>query len=145
MHYFCQMAWPVSLFILSQLPNYLHDGLMRPLYQPIHLGVIGSGLQLLHAKEFAHLTNNAAHEVHTMMTYETGQSSNDLDVTLIQELGNGLCGLVRGHICHNVFCEMVLEHQDVHNLRWSIQLHGHLNTSIVHVQEINWSSGHNQV
>ena len=68
MHYFSQMAWPVSFIIFSQLPNHPHDSLMGPLYQPIHLRVIGHGSQLLHAEEFAHLTNNVAHEICTVIT-----------------------------------------------------------------------------
>ena len=136
MHYFHQMTWPIGFFIFSQLPNHPHDSLKGPLYQPIHLGVIGHGLQLLHTKEFAHLTNNVAHEVHTMITQEPGWSSKDQDVTLVQKLGNSLCSLIGGHVHHNMFCEMVLEHQDIHNLGWSIQLHGHLNASKVYVQEI---------
>ena len=60
MHYFGQMAQPVGFFIFSQLPNHLHDSLMGPLHQPFHLGVMGDGLQFLHAEEFAHLANNAA-------------------------------------------------------------------------------------
>ena len=63
MHYFSQMTWPVGFFIFFQLPNHLHDSLMGPLYQPIHLGVIGCGSQLLHTEEFAHLTNNVVHKV----------------------------------------------------------------------------------
>ena len=50
---------------------------MGPLYQLIHLGVIGHGLQLLHAEEFALLTSNVAHEVYTMITYEPAQNSKD--------------------------------------------------------------------
>ena len=39
---------------------------------------------------------------------------------------------------------MVLEHQDICDLRQSIWLHGHLNASKVYIQEIHWSGGHNQ-
>ena len=99
-----------QFFIFSQLPNHLHNSLIRPLYQPIHLGVVGCGLQLLHAKEFTHLTNNAAHEVCTPVTQESGWGPKDWDVTLIQKPGNSLNSLVGGHIHHYMFCEMVLEH-----------------------------------
>ena len=145
MHYFSQMSWPVSLFVFSQLPNHLHNGLMRPLHQPIHLGVVRHGLQLLHAEEFTHLINDAAHEVCTLIAQEPGQGPKDWDVTLIQELGNCLSGLVRGHICHYMFHEMVLEHQDICNLRQSIQLQGCLYASKVYMQEVHWSGGHNWV
>ena len=77
MCYFSQMTWPVSFFVF-QFPDHLHNSLMGPLYQPISLGVVGHGTQLLHAKEFAHLTNNVAHEV----------CPKDQDVTLIQKLAN---------------------------------------------------------
>ena len=68
LHYYSQMTWPVRFFIFSQLPNHLHDILMGLLHQPIHLGVIRHGSQLLHAEEFAHLTSNAALEVSTPIT-----------------------------------------------------------------------------
>ena len=68
MHYFSKVTWPVGFFIFSKLPNHLHDSLMRSLYQPICLGVIGHGPQLLYSEEFAHLTNNVAHEVCTVIT-----------------------------------------------------------------------------
>ena len=61
------MTWPVSFFTFSQLPNHLHDSLMGPLHQSIHLGVVGHGSQLLQAKEFVDLANNVAHEVCTMI------------------------------------------------------------------------------
>ena len=40
---------------------------------------------------------------------------------------------------------MVLEHQDIAQLRWSIQLQGHLYASKVYMQEVHRSGGHNQV
>ena len=95
---------------------------MRPLRQPICLGVIRHGSQLLHAEEFTHLINNAVHEVHTLIVQEPGQGPKDQDATQIQELGNCFSGLIGGHICHYVFHEMVLEHQDICGLMQSIQL-----------------------
>ena len=44
-----------------------------------------------------------------------------------------------------MFCEMVMEHQDICDLRQSIQLLGHLYASKVYMQEVHWSDGHNQV
>ena len=129
MHYFSQVSWPVSFFIFSQLPNHPQNGLMRPFHQPICLGVIRHGSQLPHTKEFTHLINNAAHKVHTSIAQEPGWGPRDQDVTLIQELGDCLSGLVGGHICHYMFCEMVLEHQDISDLRQSIQLQGCLYAS----------------
>ena len=41
MHYFSQVSWPVSLFVFSQFPVHSHYGLVWPLHQPIHLGVVG--------------------------------------------------------------------------------------------------------
>ena len=58
---------------------------MRSLHQPICLGVIGHGAQLLHTEEFAHLANNAAHKVCTPIIEEPGQGPEDRDVTLIQK------------------------------------------------------------
>ena len=40
---------------------------------------------------------------------------------------------------------MVLEHQDIGNLRQAIQLHGCLYTSKIYMQEVQWSGGHNWV
>ena len=79
------------------------------------------------------------------MTQEPGQGSKDWDVTLIQELGDCLNSLIGGYICHYVFLEMILEHQDICSLRWSIQLQGHLYASKVYMQEVHQSGGHNQV
>ena len=64
---------------------------------------------------------------------------------LIQELGDCLSGLIGGHVCHYVFCEIVLEHQDICDLRQSIQLQGHLYASKVYMQEVHQSSGYNWV
>ena len=85
-----------------------------------------------HTQELTHVTNNVAHEVQTMVTQEPAQGAKDQDVTLIQKLGNCLCSLVRGHIDHKMLHEMVLEHQDIGDLRWSVWLHGHLNASKVY-------------
>ena len=37
---------------------------------------------------------------------------------------------------------MVLEHQNIYDLRQSIWLHGHPDASKVYVEEIHWSGGH---
>ena len=113
MCYFSQMSWPVNLFVFSQLSNHPHNGLMSPVHQPIHLGMVRHGLQLIHTEEFTHLINDAAHEVCTLIIQEPGWGPKDQDVTLIQELGNCFSCLIGGHIHHYVLCEMVLEHQDI--------------------------------
>ena len=118
---------------------------MRPLYQPICMGVIRCGLQLLDAEEFEHFIKNAAHEVPTPITQEPGQGPKDWDVTLIHEIGDCFRGLIGGHVCHYVFHEMVLEHQNICDLRQSIQLQGHLYASKVYMQEVQQSDGHNWV
>ena len=112
MYYFSQMSWPVGLFVFSQIPNHLHNCLMRPLHQPIHLGVVRYGLQLLHALEFTHLVNDATHKVSTPITQEPGQGPKHWDVTLIQELDNSFSCLIGSLICPYVLHEMALEHQD---------------------------------
>ena len=71
-HYLSQVTWPVSFSIFSQLPNHPYNGLMRPLHQPICLGMVRRGLQLLHAEEFTHLINNATHEVCNLIAQEPG-------------------------------------------------------------------------
>ena len=47
------MRWPVRFFIFSQLPNQVHNCLVLSLYQPIHLGVVGHGLQSSDTKDLA--------------------------------------------------------------------------------------------
>ena len=78
------------------------NGLMRPLHHPIHLGMVRHGSQLLHAEEFTHLINDAAHEACILITQEPGQGPKDQDVTLIQELGNCLSGSDQGS--HTPLC-----------------------------------------
>ena len=102
-------------------------------------------LQFLHAKEVTHLINDAAHKISTPITQEPGWGSEDGDVTLIQVLGDCFSCLIGGHICHNMLCEMVLEHQDIGDFRQSIQLQGHLYASKVYMQEVHQSSAHNQL
>ena len=51
---------PFCLLPASQ--SFCTVGLMRPLHQPICFRVVRHGLQLLHAKEFTHLINDAAHK-----------------------------------------------------------------------------------
>ena len=64
MHYFSQMRWPVSFVVFSQLPDHVHNHLVQSLYQPIHLGVLGHGLQSFDAKDCAQFLN-----------YTTGEAS----------------------------------------------------------------------
>ena len=118
---------------------------MWSLHQPIQLCVVWYGLQFAHAEEPTHIINDAAHEVSTPIAQEPGWDSEDWDVTLIQELGHCFIGLIGGHICHNMLCEIGLEHQDIVNSRQSIQLQGHLYASKVYMQEVLQSSGHNQL
>ena len=143
MHYFSQMSRPVSLFVVTKLPDHLHNSLMWSLHQPIHLGVVWHGLQFPHTEEFTHLINDTAHGDSTLITQEPGQGLDDWDVTLIQELGNCLSSLIGGHICHYMLHEMVLEHQDIGDFRKSIQLQGYLYASKFYMQHVHQSSGHN--
>ena len=84
MHYFNQMRWPVGFFVFSQLPNHAHNCLVRSLYQPISLGVVGNSLQLFDAKDLAHFLNYATHEASgASITQEPGQGPKDRDVTSI--------------------------------------------------------------
>ena len=64
-------------FCLLPFCIHLHNSLMRPLHQPIHLGVVRHGSQLLHAKEVTHLINDAAQEVCTQIAQEPGQGPKD--------------------------------------------------------------------
>ena len=143
MHYFSQMSWPVSLFVFSQLPNHLHYCLMWSLHLHIHLWVVWCGPQFLHAEELTCFVNDAAHGVSTPITQEPGWGCKDWDVTLIQELCDCFICLTGDHICHNMLHEMVLEHQDVGNFQWSVQLQGCFNACKIYVQEVHRSSDHN--
>ena len=90
MHYFSQMSWPVGLFVLLQLPDHLHNGLMWPLHQPICLGVVRHGSQFPHAEDVTHLINDAAHKFSTPITQEPGWGPKDWDVTLYRNLATVL-------------------------------------------------------
>ena len=83
MHYFSQMIWPVGFLVFSQLPNHVHNHLVRSLYQPICLGVVGHSLQLLDAKDLTQFLNNAAGKTSTSVTSEPGQGPRDRDVASI--------------------------------------------------------------
>ena len=102
---------------------------MWSLYQPSGLWVVWHVPQFLHAKEYTHFVNDAAHKVSTPITKEPDWGPKDWDVTLIQELGD----CFSYHICHNVLHEMVLEHQDVGNSRQLVKLHGHLYAGKIYV------------
>ena len=117
MCYFSQMRWPVSFLVFSQLPNHVHNHLVRSLYQPISLWVVEHGLQSFYAKDLAHFLNDTTHEANTSITQEPGWGPEDRDVTSVQKFSNGFCCLIRGHICRNGFCEMVMEHKDIGNCR----------------------------
>ena len=62
MLYFSQMRWPVSFFVFSQLPDHAHNHLVQSLYQPLHLGVLGCGLQSFDAKDLAQFLNYTTSE-----------------------------------------------------------------------------------
>ena len=97
-------------------------------------------------EELTHLVNDAAHKVSTPIDSGAWPGTPKIeDVTLIHELGDCFSCLIGGHICHYVLYEMVLEHQDIGDLRWSVQLQACLYTSKVYMQEVHQSSGHNQV
>ena len=117
MYYFSQMRWPVGFLVSSQLPDHVHYHLVQSLYQPIHLGVVGHGLQSFYARDHVHFLNYTTGEVSTSITQEPSQSSKDRDVSSIQEFSNGFGSLIRGHICQHVLHEVVLEYQDVGNSR----------------------------
>ena len=100
MHYLSQMTWPVSFLSSPSFP-FIHIMVWWVLStSPFVWGVIRCGSLLLHAKEFTHLINNAAHEVHTLITQGPGQGPKDWDVILLQELGDCFSSLIGGHVCH---------------------------------------------
>ena len=107
--------------------------------------MVRCGLQFLHAQEVTHLINDTALKVSTPITQEPDWGLEDQDVTLTPYLGNCFNCLIGGHIHHNVLCEMVMEYQDIGNLRWSVQLQGCLYASKVHMQEVHRRIGHNWV
>ena len=88
LHYFSQLSWPVSLFVFYQFPDHLHYGLLPSLQQPICLWMVQCHPQFLHAEEHTHFVNDAAHEVSTPISQESGQYPKDWDVNLIQEFSN---------------------------------------------------------
>ena len=68
MCYFSQMKWLVGFFVFSQLPNHAHNHLVRSLYQPICLGVVGRGLQSFDAKDLVQFLNYTTSEAGTSIT-----------------------------------------------------------------------------
>ena len=60
------------------------------------------------AKDLAHFLNHTTGEASSSITQEPGQGPEDRDVILVQKFSNGLCCLIRGHICQHMFHEMVL-------------------------------------
>ena len=145
MHYHSKVSWPVSLLVFTQLHDHSHYGLVWPLHQPISLWVVRHGPQFLHAEELEHFVDDTAHKVSTSVSREPGWGPKDQDVTLIQELGDGFGCLIGGHICQYMFCEVVLEDLDISNLRWFVQLQGHLYAGKIYMQEVHRSSGHDRV
>ena len=83
MHYFSKMRWSVSFFVFSKLPNHVHNHLVKSLYQPVSLGVVGHGPQSFDAKDLAHFFNYTTCEANTSITQEPGQGPKDRDVTSI--------------------------------------------------------------
>ena len=74
---------------------------------------------------------------------EPGWGPEDWDVTLIQEIGDGIsCLPPQGQICKYMPHEMVLEHQDIGDSRQFVQLHGCLYAGKIYVQEVQCSSDH---
>ena len=67
-HYFSQMRWPVGFIVFSQLPDHVHNHLVYSLYQPIHLEVVGHGLQSFNAKDLAQFLNYTTGEASTSIT-----------------------------------------------------------------------------
>ena len=64
---------------------------------------------------------------------EPGRGSKDRDVASIQKFSNSFCSLIRGHICYYMFCELVLENQDVGDSRQLVQLQHGLNTCEIYI------------
>ena len=81
MQYFSQMRWPVSFFVFSQLPNYVHNCLVQSRYQSVSLGVVGHGLQSFDTKDLAQFLNYITSEASTSITQEPGWGPKDRDVT----------------------------------------------------------------
>ena len=68
MCYFSQMRWPVGFLVFSQLPNHVHNHLVQSLYQPVCLGIVGCGPQLLDTKDLAQFLNDATGKAVTSVT-----------------------------------------------------------------------------
>ena len=126
-------SWPFCPLPASQ-PFTLWFDVISP--RTIGLWLVQCGLQFLHTEECTHFINDAAHKVSNPIAQEPGQGPKDQDVTLIEELSNCFSCLIGGHICHNMLCEMVLQHQDIGNARQLVQLHGCLYAGKIYVKEV---------
>ena len=91
---------------------------------------------LRYAYKLAKLSDDVDFKDGSSITQELGWCSKDQDISLPPKLSNSLCSLIRGNICHNVFCKMVKKDQVVHHIRGLIQLHHCLNAGNVNVQQL---------
>ena len=57
-----------QLFVFSQLPDHVHNCLVQSLYQSVHLGVVGHGLQLFDVMDLAKFPNYTTGEASTSIT-----------------------------------------------------------------------------
>ena len=92
---------------------------MSLFYLSVGLGMVRQSPNLLYAHQLTKLSDDVAFKVGSLITYELGWGSEDQDVSLPQELSNSFCCLIRGHICHNVFCKVVTKDQQVHHI-WGV-------------------------
>ena len=82
---------------------------------------------LPYAHKLSKLCDDVAFKVGPLVTQELGQCSKDQEASLSQKFSNSFHSLTGGHICHNVFCKVVVKDQKVQHVWWLIQFHGGLN------------------
>ena len=136
MHQLWEMLRPVCLLILTQFPNHPHQCLMDSFHLSIGLGVVWQSSHLPTIHELAQLTDDVALKGGSSVTQELGWCFKDYDVALPQKFSNSFCHLIRGHICHNVSCEVVTKDQNIHYMCGSVWFHCHLNASEIHMKQL---------
>ena len=84
----------------------MHQHLVSLSHLPIGLSMVRWHPNCPYAHKLTKLSDDVAFKVGSSVTQELGQCSEDWDISLPQKLSNSFCNLIRGHICHNMFCKV---------------------------------------
>ena len=85
----------------------MHKHLVSSLNLSVGLSMVRWNPNLPYAPEVTQLFENLTLKIGTSIRQEHGQHSEDWNVSLPQKFGNSLYSLIKGHVHHDVFCEVV--------------------------------------